>query len=121
MKRLSMGSIIVAAALFLAACASTPPNPFVGLWDVSIETPVGAMVAVLDIEPGLSGIMSSTDLGSAELSDITVVDNAVTFATTVDAQGQSLTLRFAGTIAGDTLAGNFDTDFGAIPLTGTKR
>ena len=116
-----MGSIIIAAALLLAACASSRPNPFVGLWDVSIETPVGAMVATLDIEPDLSGIMSSGDLGAAELSNITVIDNAVTFQTTVDAQGQTLTLRFAGTIAGNTLAGNFDTDFGAIPLTGTKR
>ncbi|MDP1929966.1 MAG: hypothetical protein Q8L60_00745 [Gammaproteobacteria bacterium] len=122
MKRISMGSIIVAAALFLSACASsTPPNPFVGLWDVSIDTPVGSMAAVLDIEQDLSGIMSSNDLGSTPLNNVSVTDNAVTFAATVDAQGQTLTLRFAGTIAGNRLAGNFDTDFGPIPLTGTKR
>lgn len=116
-----MASIIAAATLFLAACASTPPNPFVGMWDVNIETPVGAMVATLDIQPDLSGTMSSGDLGSAALNDVTVIDNAVTFATTVDAQGQTLTLRFAGTIAGNQLAGNFDSDFGAIPVTGTKQ
>lgn len=121
MKRISMASIIAAATLFLAACASTPPNPFVGMWDVNIETPVGAMVATLDIQPDLSGTMSSGDLGSAALNDVTVIDNAVTFATTVDAQGQTLTLRFAGTIAGNQLAGNFDSDFGAIPVTGTKQ
>ena len=121
MKRLLKGSLLLVAALLLAACASTPPNPAVGIWDVNIETPVGAMVVVLDIQPDLSGTLSSGDLGSAALAGVTVEGNAVNFSTTVDAQGQSLTLRFAGTIDGDNLAGNFDTDFGAIPVAGVRR
>ena len=120
MKRLLKGSLLLVAALLLAACASTQ-NPAVGIWDVNIETPVGAMVVVLDIQPDLSGTLSSGALGSAALDGVTVEGNAVNFSTTVDAQGQTLTLRFAGTIEGDNLAGNFDTDFGAIPVAGVRR
>lgn len=121
MKKLSMGSIIVAAALFLAACASTPPNPFVGVWDISIDSPVGVMEANLNIAPDLTGNMSSGDLGATPLENISVVDNAVSFTANVDAQGMMLTLNFSGTIAGDALAGNFDTEFGAIPVTGVRQ
>ena len=121
MKKLLTGSFVVAAALFLAACASTPPNPFVGVWNISIDTPVGVMGANLNIAPDLTGNMSSNDLGATPLENITVVDNAVTFSANVSAQGMALTLDFSGTIAGDTLAGNFDTEFGAIPVTGTRQ
>lgn len=120
MKRLLKGSLLLVAALLLAACASTQ-NPAVGIWDVNMETPVGAMAVTLDIQPDLSGTMSAGDLGSAPLNGITVDGNAVNFEATIDAQGQTVTLRFAGTIDGDNLAGNFDTDFGAIPVAGVRR
>src|SRR5690606_21066597 len=61
------------------------------------------------------------DLGATPLENITVMDNAVTFTANVNAQGMALALDFSGTIAGDTLAGNFDTEFGAIPVTGTRQ
>lgn len=122
MKRITMSSIIVAAALLLAACVSSaPPNPLVGMWDISIDTPVGVMGATIDVKPDLTGTMFSDDLGAATLDNVMSMDNSVTFKTTVDAQGQMLTLDFTGTIAGDTLAGNFDTDFGAIAVTGVRK
>jgi hypothetical protein len=121
MKKFYKGLMIAVAALFLAACASTPANPFVGGWDVTIDTPVGVLNAAIDITPDLAGTMSSGEMGSATLTGVTVEENAVSFQTTIDAQGQSLTLRFSGTIDGDSLAGNFDTDFGAIAVTGVRR
>lgn len=121
MKRIYKSVMIVAATIFLAACASTPANPFVGMWDVSINTPVGVMGATLDVNPDLMGTMSSDDLGTTDLQGITVTGNAVSFNVVVDAQGQSLALSFAGTIEGDNLTGNFDSDFGAIPVSATRQ
>ena len=121
MKKFYKGLMIAVAAMFLAACASTPANPFVGGWDVTIDTPVGVLYAAIDITPDLAGTMSSGEMGSATLTGVTVEENAVSFQTIIDAQGQTLTLRFSGTIDGDSLAGNFDTDFGAIAVTGVRR
>jgi len=121
MKRIFKSVMIVAATIFLAACASTPANPFVGMWDVSINTPVGVMAATLDVTPDMMGTMSSADLGETALQGITVTENAVSFNVVVDAQGQTLALSFAGMIEGDMLTGNFDSDFGAIPVTATRQ
>lgn len=121
MKRIYKNLMIVAATIFLAACASTPANPFVGLWDISIDTPVGIMGAALEVNPDLMGTMSSIDLGRTDLQGLTVTGNAVSFNVTVDAQGQTLLLSFAGTVEGDNLTGNFDSDFGTIPVTGTRQ
>lgn len=118
-----IGSLLMGfvMALVLAACASTtPPNPLIGNWEITIETPVGAMTANLTVNPDLSGQMSSGDLGVASLAGVSVVGEAVSFSTTVNAQGQSLTLAFAGNVVGDSLTGSFDTDFGAVPVSGRR-
>lgn len=121
MKTILKSCIAVAATIMLAACVSTPVNPFVGMWDLSINTPVGAMGATLDVSADMMGSMSSPELGATQMQGITVTENAVSFNVLVDAQGQTLALSFAGTIDGDALSGNFDSDFGAIPVTGTRQ
>jgi len=121
MKRIYKSVMIVAATIFLAACASTPANPFVGMWDVSINTPMGAMGATLDVTPDMMGSMTSEQLGATAMQGITVTGNAVSFNVEIDAQGQMLALSFAGMIDGDSLTGNFDSDFGAIPVTATRK
>jgi N-methylhydantoinase B/oxoprolinase/acetone carboxylase alpha subunit len=65
--------------------------------------------------------MSSTELGSAALTGITVDGETVQFSTTIDAQGQSITLAFNGTVTGDQLAGQFNTDFGPIAVSGVRQ
>ena len=121
MKRMFKGIMLFAAGIVLAACASAPANPFVGMWDLSINTPVGVMGAQLDVASDLSGSMSSAELGATELLGVNVSGNAVSFNVIIDARGQTLQLSFAGNIEGDSLNGNFDSDFGAIPVTGTRQ
>ena len=79
------------------------------------------MGATLDVASDLSGSMSSEQLGATAMNNVTVNGNAVTFNVVVDAQGQTLALNFSGTIEGDNLTGNFDSDFGAIPVTATRQ
>lgn len=111
-----------AVALLLTACAGTSaPHPLVGTWAITIDTPVGSMAGNLNINPDMTGDMSSTELGSAALNGITVDGEAVQFSTTVDAQGQSITLAFNGTVTGDQLAGQFNTDFGPIAVSGVRQ
>lgn len=119
-----IGSLLagLVVALFLNACATTSaPHPFVGPWLITIDTPFGAMDSNLDINPDLSGTMSSAELGAATLDSVTVDGNNVRFSTDVDAQGQALTLVFSGVVEGDVLRGSFNTDFGNVPVTGRRR
>jgi type IV secretory pathway protease TraF len=60
-------------------------------------------------------------LGSAALNGITVDGEAVQFSTTIDAQGQSIALAFNGTVTGDQLSGQFNTDFGPIAVSGVRQ
>lgn len=121
--RTRIGSLItgVMVALFISACASvSEPHPLVGGWVITIDTPIGAMDANLNVNEDLTGEMSSPDLGGAPLDAVSVDGEAVSFSTTVDAQGQSMTLVFNGTVVDDQLSGSFNTDFGAIPVTGRR-
>lgn len=109
-------------ALTLAACAGLgQPHPLVGEWDTTISTPMGAMSADLLVNEDMTGEMRSPELGSTALNNVAVDGEQVSFSTTVDAQGMMLTLDFSGTVEDDTLEGSFDTEFGAIGVTGNRR
>lgn len=119
MKKVISGLLVVSLALLVGCAAGT--NPAVGAWDIQMNTPLGDMPAVLTINEDGSGSMSADGLGSAPLSGIMVDGNAVNFAAEVDAQGQTLVLDFSGTIDGDSLSGEFGSDFGAFGVTGTRQ
>ena len=109
-------------ALTLAACAGMgQPHPIVGEWDATISTPMGAMNADLVFNDDMTGVMRSSEMGQASLENVTAEGEEVSFSTTVDAQGMMITLNFSGTVQEDELEGNFNTEFGAIGLTATRR
>ena len=54
----------------------------------------------LTINEDGSGSMGADQLGEAPISGITFDGNSVAFETSIDAQGQSLTLQFNGSIVG---------------------
>lgn len=122
--RSKIGSLItgMVVALFLSACASTEPvSPLVGNWLITIDTPIGSMDANINVNTDLTGEMTSVDLGSAPLSAVTVDGQAVSFIAAANAQGQALSLAFSGTVDGDALTGSFNTDFGALPVSGRRQ
>lgn len=116
-------SAIALVAVFLGACAGMfqPANPLVGEWDATISTPMGNMNSTLVVRDDLTGEMRSPELGAASLDNIVVDGNDVSFSTTVDAQGQMMTLDFTGQVDGDELEGSFDTAFGALSVSGTRQ
>ena len=55
-------------------------------------------------------------------NDTTAFDgNAVSFEAEVDAQGQTLVLDFNGTVEGDSMDGEFGSDFGAFGVSGSRQ
>ncbi len=117
MKKLLSGCAVV--LLTLVACA-TPVPPAVGVWGVEMNTPLGALPATLTINEDGSGSMSADGLGEAPISGITFDGNTVVFEAEVDAQGTTLVLEFSGTVDGDSLEGEFGSDFGAFGVSGSR-
>jgi hypothetical protein len=122
--------------LFAAGCASSrgaapaapappplpPPPAAVGSWNLVIETPIGNQESVLVLAGAadtLAGKLSGTQ-GETELRDVVVDGDKLTFAITIDAQGQQMDLTFEGTVTGDSLTGAFTSPFGPAPVTGTR-
>lgn len=119
MKKLVNGLLILSLAVLVGCAASVPPA--VGVWDVEMNTPLGALPAVLTVNADGSGLMVAQGLGEAPISGITFDGNMMNFEAEVDAQGQTLVLEFNGTVDGDSVAGAFGSDFGDFAVTGTRQ
>ena len=119
MKKLLSGWMILSLAILVGCAAGAPPA--VGVWGVEMNTPLGALPATLTINADGSGSMSADGLGEAPISGITFDGNSVNFQAEVDAQGQTLVLEFSGTVEGDSLDGEFDSDFGAFGVSGSRQ
>ena len=119
MKKLLSGWLILSLAILVGCAAAAPPA--VGICGVEMNTPLGALPAVLTINADGSGSMSADGLGEAPLSGITFDGNAVSFEAEVDAQGQTLVLDFNGTVEGDSMDGEFGSDFGAFGVSGSRQ
>lgn len=104
----------------LVGCASGPA-PAVGVWAVEMNTPLGALPATLTVNADGTGMMAADGLGETPISGIAFDGNMFMFEAEVDAQGQSLVLEFNGTVEGDSVSGEFGSDFGAFGVTGTRR
>lgn len=119
MKKLISGWLILSLAVLVGCAGGTPPA--VGVWDVEMNTPLGALPATLTLNADGSGSMSADGLGEAPIAGVTYDANGVAFQAEVDAQGQTLVLEFSGTVDGDSLDGEFDSDFGAFGVSGSRQ
>lgn len=119
MKKMLAGSFAT-LLLVLAGCASSMA-PGVGAWNISMATPVGEMPAVLTMNADGSGTMAADGLGETSLNGIMYDGNMIKFSADIDAQGQTLTLTFSGSVDGNALTGEFGSDFGAFGVTGTRQ
>ena len=118
MKKLVSGWLLLSLAVLVGCAASVPPA--VGVWNVEMNTPLGPLPATLTINEDGTGSMAADNLGEAPISGITFDGDSVTFETEVDAQGTMLVLEFSGTVDGDSLEGEFGSDFGAFDVSGSR-
>ena len=118
MKKLLSGWMLTLAVL-VGCAAGTPPG--VGVWSVEMNTPLGALPATMTLNADGSGVMAADGMGEAPISGVTYDGNGIAFTAEIDAQGQSLVLEFTGTVDGDSLSGEFGSDFGAFGVTGSRQ
>jgi len=119
MKKITSGLLAFALVVLVGCAASTPAG--VGVWSIEMNTPLGAMPATLTLNEDGSGAMEADGMGGAPIDGVMYDGNSIAFSAAIDAQGQSITLDFSGTVAGDSLNGEFGSDFGAFGVTGTRQ
>jgi hypothetical protein len=95
---------------------------FAGTWDVTIDTPIGAIQAHLDIaeqDGAISGV-GRTDKESVPFYDVVADGDQLTWLQDVTTP-MKLTLKFAVTVDGDTMTGTSKAGFlPASKLQGTR-
>lgn len=120
MEKIFRNLSLVTVLLLFVGCASAPSNPAVGAWNVNINTPVGDQAGVWTLAADGTGVMGS-DQGDQAISGIMYDGNGVSFSVDIDAGGQALSLSFTGTVDGDSLVGEFGSDFGAFDVSGSRQ
>ncbi|HEY0267085.1 MAG TPA: hypothetical protein VGC16_10055 [Rhizomicrobium sp.] len=93
-----------------------------GKWEITINSPLGAQKAVLDLTAdgnSLSGTQTAQQ-GSGPIENGKVDGNAVSWSGKITSP-LPLTLDFNGTVDGDKLSGSVKAgSFGSFPFTGSR-
>lgn len=94
-----------------------------GIWNVTVEAPgVSVPLTMNLVQSGntLTGTISSSMFSTAQIRNGRVSATGMTFDTSVDFQGTSLSLSFTGTINGDNIEGTIQTGQGPATFSGSR-
>lgn len=119
MKKILSGLLVLSLSI-LVGCAAGGPPAAVGSWNSELNSPMGVLPITLTFHEDGSGELIS-DILNAPISDITYNGNTAIFSLEISVRGQEIALDFSGTAEGNALAGEFDSDFGVMGVTGTRK
>ncbi|MBX3244683.1 MAG: amidohydrolase family protein [Acidobacteria bacterium] len=93
-----------------------------GTYTITIEIPGESMPATLVITPTGSTFTGQlrTAMGNSDVQNGKITGNAFSFTAVVPYGGVSLNIDVSGTVTGNAISGNINTDQGAVPFSGTK-
>ena len=93
-----------------------------GTWNLTLNSPLGDQAARLDLHD-TGGVLQGTLTGKgdpAPLQRAAYDGSVVSFAADADTPVGRLNLAFSGTVSGDSVAGKYQTPFGAFDFSGTR-
>lgn len=100
-----------------------PPADASGTWNLTVETPQGAVQVAAALQQAgttISGTVSSL-FGEASISSGSIRGRTVQFAAYINIGGQPTKIEFDGTIQGDSINGTVSVSGqGAFPFSGTR-
>ena len=123
-KAAVLAVVCLAMTALISGCATMgggSANPFVGTWDVVVDSPLGTSEQTILIASDMTGSIEAADIGTLEISNVASEGDSASFDVVFDMQGQELAAKFVGTIDGDSISGEYVTDLGNATVTGTRR
>jgi opacity protein-like surface antigen len=130
MKKLAFAA--AAAFALLAAPALAADSPAAGEWAVEAKTDFGTFKSdwtVAEAEGAWTLEMADQPMEGgpggpppeSTISNLKVDGGKVTFDRALDMGGQAFSMSYDLTVEGDTLSGTANSDFGPIPISGTRK
>jgi len=124
----------VAGVSLVAAPALAADSPVVGSWATVAETQMGNFESTMTVDQSgdaytvemVDAPMTGPDgqampAMASEISDVKVDGASFSFTRKIDFQGQAIVLAYSGTVDGDTLTAQANSDFGPTPIKGTRK
>ena len=126
----SVFAALAATAAVIAVPAYAQSSPVLGSWDTEAVTDFGTFKATLTVtEANGAYAIAMTDVpaegapppGASSISEVTVNGADFAFKRTIDFQGQPIVLNYTGKVDGNALTATAASDFGAMPVKGTRK
>ncbi|HEX7042998.1 MAG TPA: hypothetical protein VF203_00150 [Burkholderiales bacterium] len=95
----------------------------VGNWKLTMETPFGVQTPLLEIKEA-GGVYSGTlagSTGTAELEQLKVEGNRVSFSAKVSTPMGSFPVSFSASVDGNDMKGEYETMMGKTPFSGVRQ
>jgi hypothetical protein len=140
MRQLRFAVIAAAGALFVASPAFAADSPVVGTWATEAKSDFGTFKSTwtvaqsggaytIDVKDApMEGAPPGGDAGGASppppkstISDVAVDGSTLTFNRELVMGDMTIKLSYKVTADGNTLTGQTHSDFGDIPITGTRQ
>jgi hypothetical protein len=122
----------VAGSLAFAAPALAQGSPVLGTWTTEAKTDFGTFKSNWTVaEAGGAYTVDVTDAPmeggpggpppESTISDVKVEANKLSFTRALKMEQGPMNLKYTVTVDGDTMSGEASSDFGPIPITGTRQ
>ena len=131
MKKIRFAALALGASL-IASPAFAQDSSVVGTWDTEAVTDFGTFAATMtfaETGDGYTIEIVDQDAGGgagpaapteSTISDVVIEGDSFAFKRSMTTPQGAMELSYSGTVEGDTLTASVDSDFGAIPVTGTR-
>jgi hypothetical protein len=132
-RKTILGALALGAAL-TATPALAQGSPALGSWATEAVTDFGTFKSTITIaQAGSAYTVAMVDVPqtgpdgqpapapASTISDVVVNGANFSFKRTIDFQGMPIILNYTGTVDGNNLTATANSDFGAIPVKGTRQ
>jgi hypothetical protein len=138
MRKSSIAALLAASCLTFGSPASAQSSPVIGSWETVADTPIGKLSSrvtfaksgdayTVNIKDAPIAPPEGAPAGAAaapppesKISDVVVSGNDFSFKRSLTTDQGPMVLTYAGKVDGNKLTAQATSDFGDVPITGSR-